>query len=83
MEMWDKATFRACGPHFLRAHQYHGRVRSTRKYFICLQTPIQETDPLPKIELIRKDSRRVAGKTACQETLLPGKDGFMGREGST
>jgi hypothetical protein len=42
--------------------------------------PIQGIYPLPKIELIGTDTRRVAGRTARQETLLPGRDGFMGRD---
>ena len=45
-----------------------------------MQTPIQETDPLPEIELIGAGTRRVADRTARQETLLPGRDGFTGRD---
>jgi hypothetical protein len=40
------------------------------------ETPIQETDPLPKIEMIGTGTQRVAGRAARQETLLPGRDRF-------
>jgi hypothetical protein len=39
-----------------------------------LGTPIQEIAPLPKIELTAMDIRTVAGRTARQQTLLPGRD---------
>ncbi len=39
---------------------------------------MQETNPLPKIELIGTGTRRVAGTTVRQEKHLPGRDGFRG-----
>jgi hypothetical protein len=56
-----------------------GKPNPPRKPDPTRKMPIQETDPLPKIELIGTDTRRVADGTARQETLLPGRDGFMGR----
>ena len=44
-----------------------------------MRTPIQETDPLTKIELIGAGTRRGAGRTMRRQTLLPGRDGFTGR----
>ena len=58
----------------------HSEVRPTAQADLERKTPFQETDPPPEIELIGTGTRGVAGRIARQETLLPGRDGFTGRD---